>query len=169
MAFPTRWKGFLFKWITSTNWEICQTKTDFQWSDLGNKWQIHACTWQVPFIDYLMDSLNLTLNGIVICNGACCSLMTRHVHTQNVQMFWKILKWWWPIKQFESINIVKSFSQGGYKVKLLIYIVTVSNASICKILVNSFIYYSENSLCCRAAHLDNRQPCVFVGREAVQH
>lgn len=52
MEVPTRWKGFLFKRMVSTNWEEQGTKTDFQWNDLGS-WQIHPyvsllCLFSVP-------------------------------------------------------------------------------------------------------------------------
>lgn len=39
-----------------------------------------------PMVDHLMNPFDLSLNGIIICAGACCSLVARHVHTQNVQV-----------------------------------------------------------------------------------
>lgn len=37
---------------------------------------------------YLMDPPDLPLDRIILCVGACCSLMAGHVHTHNVQMLW---------------------------------------------------------------------------------
>lgn len=34
---------------------------------------------------------NLALDGVVLCIGACGSLMARHIHTEYVQVFGQIL------------------------------------------------------------------------------
>lgn len=42
--------------------------------------------------EYLVNSSNLPLNGIVLCVGACRPFMTGHVHAHDVQMLWQVLE-----------------------------------------------------------------------------
>lgn len=61
-----------------------------------------------------MDSPDLALNGIIISVGAGCPLVTRHVHTHNVQMLGQILE-----QQKEASHLHSEYLEA--KKKKLIY------------------------------------------------